>query len=345
LIQFDPFFFMAEFHAQLQLKRGSTSLFKVRLEGALSGPRPLHIKGKATFEILWWDVSIRIDKTLVAGEKPPLPQPVDVGPLLKEALGNRGNWVGQLPTGRPVATLRESLGATDVVLLHPLGSLTVKQTVVPLNFEISKFGQSTPAGARRFTLGVELSGGHALETRPVDDFFARAQFVEMSDDQKLATPSFESMQAGFTMSSDDFTFTPVSGDRLEVNTIAFETWILDEQTNKLRPSEAELPKTPDTAPTFYQLSALLFEKQARFGAAANSDVRRTGNARYRTMTIGKYQVSKEGWSIIKTQDLEPASEPAPYSEAAQSLQQMKEADPVNASGLKLVRLSEIQKIS
>ena len=75
LIQLDPFQFLAEFYAQLQLKRGSSNLFKVRVEGALAGPRPLHVKAKATFEILWWDVSIRVDKTLVGGEKPPLPEP------------------------------------------------------------------------------------------------------------------------------------------------------------------------------------------------------------------------------------------------------------------------------
>ena len=83
------------------------NLFKVRVEGALAGPRPLHVKGKATFEILWWDVSIRVDKTLVEGEKPPPPAPVDVLPRLKEALSNPGNWIGQLPDGqRPMVTLR-----------------------------------------------------------------------------------------------------------------------------------------------------------------------------------------------------------------------------------------------
>ncbi len=107
LIQFDPFFLQAGFHAQIQLKRNSTNLFKIRLEGSFAGPRPLHIKAKATFEILWWDVSISVDKTLVAGEKPPPPEPIDVMPRLKEALGNSGNWISQLPDGqRQVVTLR-----------------------------------------------------------------------------------------------------------------------------------------------------------------------------------------------------------------------------------------------
>ena len=40
LIQFDPFLFLAEFYAQLQLKRGSTNLFKVRVEGVAGRPAP-----------------------------------------------------------------------------------------------------------------------------------------------------------------------------------------------------------------------------------------------------------------------------------------------------------------
>ena len=101
------------------------------MEGSLQGPRPLHIKGKATFEILWWDISIRVDKTLVSGEKPPLPAPISVLPLLREALKNLGNWESKLPGGQQQAvTLRSRPEATTEVILHPLGKLTVKENVV-----------------------------------------------------------------------------------------------------------------------------------------------------------------------------------------------------------------------
>jgi hypothetical protein len=46
LIQLNPFHFLAEFHASIQLKRGSHNLFKVKVEGSLEGPRPLRAKGK-----------------------------------------------------------------------------------------------------------------------------------------------------------------------------------------------------------------------------------------------------------------------------------------------------------
>src|ERR1043166_1292480 len=69
LIQFDPFHFVASLYASLQLKAGSTRLFKVSFAGALSGPRPLNVKGKATFEIWWIDFTVSFNVTLVSGQK------------------------------------------------------------------------------------------------------------------------------------------------------------------------------------------------------------------------------------------------------------------------------------
>ena len=348
LIQYDPFHFLADFHAQVQLKRGGTNLFKVKVEGSLSGPRPLHIKGKATFEILWWDVSIRINKTLVEGERPPLPEVVDVLPLLKEALSQPGNWIGQLPVReRPMVTLRAKPGAATDVLLHPLGTLTIKEGVVPLNFDISRFGQSAPAGHRRFTISSVSLGGHDQKIDPVRDFFAPAQFIEMSDDEKLSRPSFETMEAGITFGSNDFDFIADTGDWIEVEAIKFETWILDQQTNVLRSGDQEDPENPLGPMLFYELSATLFLKQARFGAAGNSDVRRSGKAKYHTIT-SKHKVAKEGWSIVATDDLtlQPvpeieADKPVSYAEAAQALSKLKQEHPAKARNLKILRRSEL----
>src|SRR6185369_6589162 len=189
LIQFDPFSFVADFQAQLQLKRGSTNLFMVELKGSLAGPRPLHIKGKASFSILWWSVSVSIDKVLVEGEKPPLPDPIDVLPRLQEALGLSANWTTKLPAQqRPLVELRADATVSADVLLHPLGTLTIKQNVVPLNVDISRFGQTPPAGATRFSISNINLAGSDEHFNTVRDFFARAQFFEMTDDEKLSAP-------------------------------------------------------------------------------------------------------------------------------------------------------------
>jgi hypothetical protein len=343
LIQFDPFFFVAEFHAQLQLKRGSTSLFKVKVEGSLAGPRPLHLKGKATFEILWWDVSIRIDKTLVKGEKPPGPAPIEVLPRLKEALRHPDNWTTQMSVGqRPLVTLNARPGAADI-LLHPLGTLLVKENVVPLNMDISRFGQAAPAGERRFTITGVTVGEEQQVGRPVRDFFAPAQFLELTDDEKLSRPSFEPMDAGVMFLSDAIVFTTDTRDWLEVEAIEFETWILDKGTN-VAESDDEQGQT-----LFYRLSPLLLSRQSRFGAAGSSELRRTGKARYHTGTA-KHQMAREGWTIVDRKQLSEQSvtgvaDRAPtYSEAVAELRKLKRETPTQASRFGILRPSELQKV-
>lgn len=339
LIQLDPFQFLADFHAQVQLKRGSTNLFKVRVEGALAGPRPLHLKAKATFEVLWWDVSIRVDKTLITGEKPPPPEPIEVLPRLKEALSNPANWRGQLPEAeRPMVTLRTRAAASSAVLLHPLGTLSVKQGVVPLDMDISRFGQAPPAGGRRFTISSVSRGGQPQKARPVKDFFAPAQFFEMSDEQKLSRPSFEPLTAGVGLGSEEIVFSEDPKDWLEVAAIEFDTIIVDKEKSEVRPS---------AAPDRYRLSPKLLGRQARFGAAGASELRRSGRGKYRA-AVGKYQVQKLGWQIVATEDLaeQPipgleAGQPATYSEAAQALEAFRRRDPLKAAGLKILRSSEL----
>ncbi len=201
LIQFDPFGFLADFHASVQLKRGRHNLFAVKVKGALAGPRPLHVRGKATFEIFWCDFSVGFDKTLVSGEAPPPPEPVNVLEQLKAALDDPRNWGGQLADGeRRLVTLREAQPSVHVPL-HPLSRLAVKQNVVPLDLEIAKFGNATPAGARLFKIGGVSVGGNSVTFRPEKDSFAPAQFLELSDDEKLLAPSFETMTAGVSVGS------------------------------------------------------------------------------------------------------------------------------------------------
>jgi hypothetical protein len=97
------------------------------------------------------------------------------------------------------------------------------------------------------------------------------------------------------------------------------------------------------------VSVELLGRQARFGAAGASDLRRTGRAKYRGI-IGKHRIAKEGWRIVSTEDLteQPApgieaGRPTSYSEAAQALGKLKQENPAKARGLKILRLSELSE--
>ena len=197
LIQLVPFHFVADFRASVQLKRGSHNLFKVSVTGELEGPLPLRLSGKASFEILWCDFTVSFDATLVDGGTPNDAVLVDALGELRVALANPQAWQSQLPasTGQLVSVRRAT---TESVLLHPLGTLTVRQNVVPLNLtrDIDRIGTGTPTGDRRFTITNSAIGSVEQPRTGVQELFAPAQYFDMSDDDKLAAPSFESMDAG-----------------------------------------------------------------------------------------------------------------------------------------------------
>lgn len=306
LIQLTPFHFLAEFHASIQLRRGSHNLFKVSVEGALEGPRPLRARGKATFEILWWDVSVSFDKTLVQGEPPPPPPAIDVLNELAVALGDARNWQETLPTGqRRVATVRE-LPAANEIRVHPLGRFGVKQTVVPLNLtrDIDKFGSSPPSGPRRFKITSITVGGVPQQPTPLKDFFAPAQFFEMTDDENISSPSFDAMEAGAMVGGEDFVFS--DSERVGA-VLTYETILVDTQTT-----------TPAAPQDDYKLDTTRLFAQARFGAAGRSDTRRTGSDKFKNLgRTPAVAVAKSGYAIASVEDLSPQT--APGIEAGQAL--------------------------
>ncbi len=330
LIQFDPFMFLAAFYASVQLKRGSRNLFKVKVEGELSGPRPLHVKGKATFEILWCDFSVRFDRTLVQGERPPKLAPVNVTERLLAALNESQNWSGQVPENvRRLVTLRELHDAQQIVF-HPLGTLGVKQSVVPLDLEISRFGNTTPAGERSFKVNSFTVTGKEVRFNKVQDFFSPSQFLELSDQEKLSAPSFERLNAGVNAGVSGFLFSTKPDDILEAS-IQYETLIVDEQF-KPEPVKPPAPITAD-----------FFARHLSLGAAARSNLRRTGTTKYRSR-VNKYSLGTTGWTIASTEDGSKQGTPdfasgtvSSYAEAFNALEKLKVTNPAKARKLMLVR--------
>lgn len=269
LIQIAPLHFIADFNASVQLKHGSSNLFKVSVAGELEGPRPLRVSGKASFEILWCDFSVPFDKTLVSGDAPPPPQAIDVSALLKQALARPQSWTAVRPAGHIQGVTLRSLPPGDTLVLEPLGQLTVRQQVVPLDTarDIDLFGDAPVSGERRFHLTATLNGVAQAAT-PVSDQFAPAQFFAMSDDEKLAAPSFETMGAGLIIRDG------TSGsDAAEIVAapLEYDEIIIDRSQ-------------PAQPPGRYPLPLGRLGQLARSGAAARAPVRTIGLARFRNIT-------------------------------------------------------------
>jgi hypothetical protein len=323
LVQLLPFHFLAEFHASIQLKHGSSNLFKVKVEGALEGPRPLRVSAKATFEILWCDFSIHFDKTLVDGDKPPLPPGVDVFGALVAALTAAESWSTDLPASRTHGVAVRKLPVNAPLSLDPLGELRVKQTVVPLNTnrDLDVFGGAPLVGARRFTVTAAQLNGAPQTVQTTQDMFAPAQFFSLSDDDELASPSFEQMVSGVTFGGNAIAIDDSPAQRAAAP-VEYDSIIID--------TEAPLPVPGNK----YVLLSHRLLLQARFGAVAQASVRTTGLARFQNAAAAPaVTLNTPHWVVASTASLATVAPTAgtSWGDAHAALQTLRQATPAGAS--------------
>ena len=293
------------------------------------------MKGKVTFEIFWCDFTVSFSRTLISGEAPPAPAPVVVMDRLKTALKDPRNWSGQLVESQRRLVSIADTSPNGEIGLHPLGQVAVKQNVVPLELEIAKFGNAKPADASLFSIRGFSVNGKSVHFDRVKDFFAPAQFLNLSDDEKLTAPSFEPMVAGVSAGSESFI---LPGDMLSDDAIVFETIILDKAND-----------TKSKSANTFSINPELMRQQIFFGAAARSDVRLTGTAKYKT-AISKNSLVNKGWAVASTQDGSMQTAPGveagqvgSYSESFQALQKLKQENPAQAKTLMLVRVPIVKQ--
>ncbi|OLR92890.1 DUF6603 domain-containing protein [Actinokineospora bangkokensis] len=284
LVRFDPFGFEVDVAGMLAVKRGTRSLMSVRAELALSGPRPWHARGLAKFEVLFFDVEISFDRTFGPSAPPrQLPPAVVVVERVEAALADPRNWTAQLPrTGRSPVTVRQIPVPAGVLLVHPLGTVSVTQRVAPLGITLDKFGQAPVSGPRRVDITsvryrtTPTSATRTLSTVETRDHFAPAEFRDLTDDERLSRPSFESLQAGRTTQG----ATAIARDRgalVEAPVDDFDETIVDAPAAS---TPATLRAATRRVPGAQAAPSLL--ARAAVGPAALAATRRTGSGRFAT---------------------------------------------------------------
>jgi hypothetical protein len=273
LFQFTPFSFVVDIGVGVALRYHGRLLMGIFLDGTLAGPTPWHVKGKASFKILFFKVSISVDRRIGRDAPAPLPEAVDVLGLLVAAVRDARNWSGELPRGEhPLVTFREQTD-TATLRVHPLAQLTVRQRVVPLNTTIEMFGNAPVAGANQFTLAPRRAdagdGPLPLGSSFTRDSFAMAQFQRLTDDEKLSRPSFELRDAGVRFGTDEVAY---HHDPRVDSDVEYETQMYV-------PGQQDPPE-PASGPR-YVMPASVLDAVIATGAAGQAPIRRTGNARYR----------------------------------------------------------------
>ena len=165
--------------------------------------------------------------------------------MLAAELAKPENWSAEVPTGgQAVVTLAPRRGDLSP-RAHPPARCVFVQQAVPLGLAMDRFGDAVVAGPNQFDVEAVTVGGRPLTSvatltgaQPVREHFARAQFVEVSEDERLTRPAYEPLDAGveFTSAGFDVSTRPV---RMPMS---FETRYLDLETGEIRPEAGRPPR-------------------------------------------------------------------------------------------------------
>ena len=193
LIQWEPrFYFSIHFDIGLELRVGGRSIAGVSVDLLLEGPGPWHAKGEASLHILFFTIHAGFEVTWGESDSALPPPLVDASSRVAEALSAPGAWTAVAPDGDAWITLR-TVDRADIGV-HPFGRLSVRQQAVPIGIPITRIGQSRVVGDAVTVALTPVSG--APESTSTTGQFAASQFTDLTDDQRMSRPSFESHQDG-----------------------------------------------------------------------------------------------------------------------------------------------------
>ena len=188
LIGFDGTFNLKiEFSVELLL--GSKSIAAVRFVGTIEGFTPSVLSGKVEVKFLFWTLSKHGSKTLYEGDSPE--ESVNVQESLAAAVADAANWNSG---GAPGLALTDR--DRDGVWLSPTEPLRFRQPVVPLNVPIERFGAVKLPGAITLRIERVSSGPGELRTNPIAGEFALGMFLNLTQEEMLASRGFETRDAG-----------------------------------------------------------------------------------------------------------------------------------------------------
>ena len=268
LFVISPFSFITEMSAGVDVQFNGVSLCGIGLDFILTGPTPWTYNGSATLHFLFFSVSASVSGSFGSGTAKELPAEPVMEPLLK-ALNDARSWTAVLPEGSTRGVSFSAPKPDDTTLyVHPTGQLTVRQTVVPLSTPITKFGSARPSDGNEFkiTTATLTQTGPAtpVNTTPVSDPFARAQFEDMNDGDRLAAKSYEPFASGVTLGDP-----AVEAGNQSTLDLHYETQIIDDVFMPARKG------------ALYHVGLELQGALAKHGAGELSPLRATGNARYK----------------------------------------------------------------
>jgi hypothetical protein len=329
LFIFEPFSFEFDFSAGLEIAFEGHSLAGIQVDGLVAGPHPWHVHGHASFHILFFDIGASVDLTWGVSDPVTLPT-VAVLPDLEKALADPQNWSTQMPSdAAPSVSLTPRAPGDKTLVVHPLGTLQVREKVVPLDQVITKYGNARPSDGTYFSISNVEIGTTSEATMVLNDNFAIGQFTDLTDDQKLTAPSYQPMHCGDQIGSSNAVYS-----RDVPCIVGYQDGYVDNDNIPLRFGNfALLPLDVHLA-------------YSRLGAGFVNAPRTKGVRAFTAPgTTSAVTVTDLQYVIASTTDLSVRGDilgnPATHYEASTTLQAHLEANPADRGTLQILSMSEV----
>ncbi|MFJ5546363.1 DUF6603 domain-containing protein [Streptomyces sp. NPDC093225] len=206
LVRWEPSFgVVLDLGGAFALRFAGRSICTVQLRVRVEGPTPCwHIAGRASVSLFWVDIDFPFDEHWACSRQITATPAPDVAQRLERELDEARNWAPLLPRGTGALVTLLADGKDGGRLLHPLGRVRFSQRLVPLGIPISRFGAGRLPAPQSFDVTVRYAvpGGNAADagaSTPVTEHFARADFFELTDDERLTQPPFERLRSGIEL--------------------------------------------------------------------------------------------------------------------------------------------------
>lgn len=198
MVQFRPFYFEARIAAGFAVSAGGFSFASVTLEGSISGPGPIVIRGSLCISVFLFELSWNESFTLGSGPSDSLPSAPLLIAVIQEELSRASN-VHSGSIADPHVVLSPQLRSGGLAAVPPTGTLQVQQRRAPLGLIIERV-DGRPLSSPQ---GVRITSG----TSDVTDRFSPGSYITLTGSEGLNRPPFDVLPSGRVLSFPDLPLT------------------------------------------------------------------------------------------------------------------------------------------
>lgn len=219
------FHFEVDLHVWAGIRVFEIDFASVDIYGLFAGPGRWHIVGRAEVHTPWPlpDFSFHVDESW-GEDRATTVRRLSLALELKAELEKPGNWSAQLPQAGDAFATFAPLPDDAGILAHPNAVLQFVQKRMPLAKKLAKLGTDGIDGETQIAIDQILFGAISKAAdRKLDDNFSAAQFLELTEDEVFAKPSFDRFEAGFEVGQRDHLFGAAAADVFDYEEVNLST--------------------------------------------------------------------------------------------------------------------------